>query len=124
MTDTSTVPRAAWIVGFLLSFLVAGLTVIAFLATGPGTTLGFLLPMLLAAAAAFAFAVIWPGGSWRWGILLSSGFWVFFLIVFLAYLSTGQWDLLTFVRALSVGLAGLAGSTLATIIRPDRTRHN
>lgn len=117
MTDPHRVPRSAWIFGLLLSFALAGMVVVAFLAFGPSTSTTFVLPLGLAAVPAFFFAFAWPAGTWRWGITASSGFWVFFLTVFLAYLSIGQWDWLSAVRSVSSLLAGLAGSTAATWLR-------
>ena len=118
MTETRRVPRSAWILGLLLSFALAGLVVVAFLVVNPSTSTGFVVPLVLTASLAFAFALAWPAGYWRWGIAASAGFWVFFLAVFLAYVSVGEWDLLSAVRAASSLLAGVAGAMVAGRIRP------
>jgi hypothetical protein len=48
---------------------------------------------------------------------LSSGFWVFFVVVFFSYLSVGEPDWLSLVRGLSALLAGFVGAFLGTQIR-------
>jgi hypothetical protein len=101
----------------LLSFAMAGLVVIIFLIIGPSSATAWLVPPLLCAIAAFVFTVIWPSESWRWGLVLSSGFWAFFVVVFVAYLSVSKLDGITLLRALSVLLAGVAASVVASVLR-------
>lgn len=120
MTDTDRVPKSAWILGVLLSFALAGIVVLAFLVFSPSASTTFLVPLLLAAVSALVFTIVWPAGAWRWGLVLSSGFWVFFLTVFVAYLSIGQWDSLSLVRAFSSLLAGLGGWACVAWLRHGR----
>lgn len=117
MTLRERAPRTAWVAGLLLSFAMAGVVIVLFLVRSPSSTLTYVLPALLAAITSFIFAVAWPNGSWRWGIVMSSGFAIFFLVVFLAYLTVRDWDATTLVRAASVLLSGLAGSVIATRVR-------
>lgn len=113
-------PRAAWLAGFGLSFAMTALVVVFFLVSSPSPPMSYALPALLSALAAFVFTVVWPAGTWRWGIVMSSGFWLFFLVAFLAYLTIREWDTSTLLRAGAVLLAGLGGSALAVRLRGPR----
>ena len=97
-----------------------GLVVLAFPLVGPAPVTTFVVPPLLAAIATIPFAVTWPRKAWFWGVILSSGFWAYFLIVFIAYLSLGQWNGTSLARALSVLLAGIGGGAAVAWIRSVR----
>ena len=99
--------------GLLVSFAMSGLVVLAFPIVGPAHVITFLVPPLMVAFAAFAFAAVNPGKPLLWGVLLSSGFWGYFLIVFIAYLSTGDWHGISLARALTVLAAGIGGAVAA-----------
>jgi hypothetical protein len=103
--------------GLLVSFAMSGLVVLAFPIVGPAPVTTFLVPPLMVAIAAFAFAALNPGRPLLWGPLLSSGFWAYFLVVFIAYLSTGEWHGVSIVRALTVLAAGILGAVAAARTR-------
>ena len=117
MTTGNTAPRVAWFSAVLLSFAMTGLVVIAFLQIGPTPATTWIVPPLMCAISAFAFAAIWPHGSWRWGLVLSSGFWIFFVAVFVAYLTLNKLDGLTLLRAACALLAGVIASFVASTLR-------
>jgi hypothetical protein len=96
---------------------MTGSVVIAFLKIGPAPTTAWLIPPLLCAITAFVFAVIWPQESWRWGVCLSSGFFVFFMSVFLDYLSAGKIDSQSLLHATAVILAGVIAALTASALR-------
>ena len=123
MTMRNTVPRFAYVSAFGLSFVLAGIVIVAFLQIGPTPSTTYVVPPLLCGLAALFFALKWPRGSWRWGVVLSCGLWAFFVIVFLSYLSVGQLDWLSAVRALSVLLAGMVGSASGTYLRYSAGQH-
>ncbi len=114
---TSTVPRFVYVFAICLSFALAAFVIVAFLWIGPSPSTTYVVPPLVSGVAALLFSTKWPRGSWRWGIVLSCGFWTFFVLVFFSYLSVGQLDWLSAVRALFVLLAGMAGSALGTYLR-------
>jgi hypothetical protein len=101
----------------LVSFAMSGLVVLAFPIVGPAPVTTFLVPPLIAALAAFAFAAMNAGRPLLWGALLSSGFWAYFLLVFIAYLSKGAWHGISLARALTVLAAGILGAAAAARIR-------
>jgi drug/metabolite transporter (DMT)-like permease len=114
---TTTAPRFVYLLALVVSFAMAGMTVVLFLAVGPSPLTTHIVPPLLAASASLLFALIWPGGSWRWGIWLSAGFWVFFLTIFISYLLTGELDWLTPARAALVLAAGVVAAVLGAKLR-------
>ena len=59
---------------------------------------------LITAFLGFVFAFRWPVGLWRWGILASSSFWLYFIAVFVSSLlhQDAEW------RAIVEGLAVIA----------------
>lgn len=116
-------PRFAYIAAASFSFILAAVVIVAFLQFGPSPTTTFVVPLIVCAFAALLFALKWPRESWRWGIILSCGFWIFFVIVFLSYLSVRQPDWLSAIRALSVLLAGMAGAGLGTFLRTTNGHH-
>lgn len=101
----------------IVSLAMTGSIVVLFLLSGPSPRTTYLVPPLACAAVSLLFAYIWPAGSWRWGFWLSSGFWIFFLLVFLSYLLTGTLDWLTPVRAASVLLAAVIAAWLGASLR-------
>jgi hypothetical protein len=111
------VPRWAYLLAISLSFALAAIVIVAFLQIGPTPATSHVVPPLACGLAALLFSLIWPTGSWRWGLFLSSGFWVFFVVVFFSYLSVGEPDWLSLVRGLSALLAGFVGAFLGTQIR-------
>jgi len=117
MTNTSMVPRLAYVTAVFFSLLLMASIILAFLQTGPSLLTTYIVPPFVCSLAALLFALWWPLGSWRWGVVLSSGSWSFFVVVFLSYLSLGQLDWLSAVRAISVLLAGMVGSMLGTSFR-------
>jgi len=110
-------PRTAWLMAGLLSFVMTGLVLVAFLDGGAARATTWLVPVTLSAVAAFGFARAWPRGSWKWGFVASGGFWCFFLLVFLSYLSLSRFEVMTLLRAASALLAGLAGAAAARLLR-------
>lgn len=100
-----------------VSFATAGIVIVAFLATGPSPPMSWLIPALACAVLALVFALRWPEGSWRWGVWLSSGFWVFFLVVFVSYLLTSTVDWKTPLRAVAVLLPAIAAALLGAALR-------
>ena len=45
-----------------------------------------ILAALIVVFLGFMFAFLWPVGLWRWGILASCGFWLYFVAVFVSSL--------------------------------------
>ena len=119
----NTVPRFAYVSAFGLSFVLAGIVIVAFLQIGPTPSTTYVVPPLVCGLAALFFALKWPQGFWRWGVILSCGLWAFFVVVFLSYLSVGQLDWLSGVRALSVLLVGMVGSASGTYLRYSAGQH-
>ena len=117
LTMKNFVPRFAYVSAMCLSFVLAIIIIVAFLHFGPSPLTTFVVPPLVCGLAALIFAFKWPQRSWHWGLVLSCGLWAFFVVVFLSYLSVGQLDWLSAVRALTVLLAGLVGSALGTFLR-------
>ena len=74
-------------------------------ALGPG--------VCAALGAVFGFA--WPAGSWRWGLWVSSPFWGFLTLSFLAFVAAGETEWLALAQALAVALSACAGARLGAL---------
>lgn len=83
------------------------------------------LPVAYCFIAGLGFAFCWPHGSWRWGLWVSSAFWLFFGFVFVSYLVGGRLEWTPAVSAiLSAGVAcigAVGGHSLARFRNPSRT---
>jgi uncharacterized membrane protein YeiH len=64
------------------------------------------------AVAGLAFAWQWPLPSWRWGLWVSSGFWLFFATVFAAMLARGEPEWSPLLDAVGVIAFACAGAAL------------
>lgn len=74
-------------------------------------TRSLVLACVITAATAAAFAAVWPSRPWRWGVLLSSVFWLYLLCVFGAFALQGDfawWPLIDGVIIVSIACAGAA----------------
>lgn len=62
------------------------------------------LAALITAFLGLVFAFLWPVGLWRWGVLASSAFWLYFIFVFISSLlhQDAEW------LAIGEGLAVIA----------------
>lgn len=82
-------------------------------------------PAILASGVCFVLsaliAYIWPNGSWRWGLWVSCGFWLFFGFVFISFLLKNELEWHPAVEAVVVAafacLGGLLGRWLSDHIR-------
>lgn len=112
-------------VRYLLGLLVASglfLTFAAFQLGGGVTPLKSLaLASLLTAAGAAAFAFVWPARAWRWGVLLSSVFWLYLGVVFAAFTLSGAAEWWPLVDALViVAVASMAAVLAGAVSRGTR----
>ena len=82
-------------------------------------------PVLLASGVCYVltalFAFVWPGGSWRWGIWVSSGFWLFFGFVFISFMIKGEFEAPPLIEAILVAVFGCMGGILGRRLF-DRSR--
>ncbi len=123
MTTENSAPRFAYVSAICFSFALTAIIIVYFLAIGPSPSTTYVVPPLASGLPAMLFSFKWPQGFWRWGIVLSCGFWAFFAVVFLSYLSVGQLDWLSAIRTLSVLLAGMAGAVVGTYLRSSSRHH-
>lgn len=72
---------------------------------------------LLAALGAAAFSRFAGGSWWQWGLLLGSGFWAYFLLVFFILAARGESDWQPLGFAAIVAAAGLGGGFVSSRIR-------
>ncbi len=71
-----------------------------------------------AAVAAGVFAFRWPARSWlAWGLLLSSAFWLYLLIVFAMFAVEGRVDGWPIADAAIVAAGGCAGAAIGAASR-------
>jgi hypothetical protein len=82
-------------------------------------------PAILASGVCFVLgavaAYIWPNGSWRWGLWVSCGFWLFFGFVFISFLLKNELEWHPAMEAVSVVGLACAGGWLGRRLS-DRTR--
>jgi hypothetical protein len=79
---TTANPIYSYIILFILSILSFVLFLSASMILKISTPYTHLLAALITVSLGFTFAFLWPNGIWRWVILASSGFWMYFLAVF------------------------------------------
>ena len=72
------------------------------------TPYSHVLAALITVFLGILFAFLWPVGFWRWGLLASSGFWLYFIAVFVSSLlhQNAEWF------AIGEGLAVIAIATI------------
>lgn len=100
--NTAHVPSSAYIIVVILSILSFFLFFSAALALKISTPYSHVLAALVTVFLGFVFAFLWPVGLWRWGILASSGFWLYFIAVFLSSLLHQDAEWLTIGEGLAV----------------------
>jgi len=66
------------------------------------TPYSHILTALLTVFLGLIVAYLWPVGLWRWGILASSGFWLYFIAVFVSSLLHQDVEWLSLGEGLSV----------------------
>ena len=117
---TAHVPSYAYIVVVILSIFGFALFFSAALVLKIGTPYSHILAALITVLLGFMFALVWPIGLWRWGILASSGFWLYFTAVFAASVFHKNAEWLT----IGEGLAVIAIASIgAAVGRRFSSRH-
>jgi hypothetical protein len=81
---TAHVPYYAYIIAVILSIFGFVLFFSTALVLKIGIPYSHVLAALITVFLGFMFALVWPVGLWRWGILASSGFWLYFIAVFVS----------------------------------------
>lgn len=106
--NTAHVSSYAYILVVILSFLSFSLFFATALALKISIPYSHVLVALITVFLGFMFAFLWPAGLWRWGILAGSGFWLYFIAVFVASLlhRDAEW------LAIGEGLAVIAITTI------------
>jgi len=94
----------SYIIVVILSILSFVLFFSAALVLKINTPYSYVLAALITVLLGLMFAFLWPVGLWRWGILASSGFWLYFIAVFVSSLlhQDAEW------LAIGEGLAVIA----------------
>ena len=86
--------------------------------------LGTAAPFVYAAAFSFLigamFSAFWPKGSWRWGIVSSAGYWLFFGYTFVALLRNGEIDWVPLIAAGAMIAVGCLGAQSGNLYRQSR----
>lgn len=121
MTDTATsraAPRWAYGAAVLASFLLMAVLFLAILSVEAAGSHPRLLVFAAVALLGLSLAYRWPLRSWRWGMLASCAFWLYFGFVWFSYLWNGQFRWAPAVDAAGVlivaCLAAEVGSRLAS----------
>ena len=106
------VPPYSYVILFILSILSFVLFLSAALILKISAPYSHVLAALITVFLGFTFAYLWPAGLWRWGILASSGFWMYFIVVFVSSLlhQDAEWF------AIGEGLAVIAITSIGAII--------
>jgi hypothetical protein len=108
---TRGVPKYAYALALVCSGLAFGVVMVTLLRFGIPKTQGLLTPLLGAGVLGVAFGFLWPRGRpWLWGVWVSSAFWVYFGIVFVALLSIGEPEWVTLAIAVAAMAAGWLGA--------------
>lgn len=105
----------------LFALFLASLLVSDYLAKKP-----MLFAILFCVSASALFAFIWPVKSWRWGLWVSSSFWIFLIFVFISYyILSLQLFWMPVLEAISIMvlscLGALIGQRLNHLVRRNDT---
>jgi hypothetical protein len=105
------VPKYAYVLALGSSALTFCLIMVTLLRSEIPRAQGLVTPLIGAALLGGVFGFVWPSGRpWLWGVLVSSVFWAYFGIVFVALLSTAEPDWMTLVIATSTFGVGWLGA--------------
>ncbi len=63
------------------------------------------------------FAVIWPSLSWRWGIGVTSAFWLFLGFACFSFLANGVSEWLPAIQAVAILVTGCMGGLIGAWFR-------
>jgi hypothetical protein len=106
------IPKYAYIIALLSGFLVFALFGLIRVRSDLSESYAFALAIGFCSLLSAAFAYIWPHALWRWGILVSSSFWIFLILVFFSYLFNDQYEWSTVIEAVLVTGISCIGAIL------------
>jgi hypothetical protein len=81
------------------------------------------LPLIGTFLLGFAFSVVWPGRSLLWGLWVSSAYWIYFTVVFIALVLAGDTDWAVLLEAAATLCFGWLGALLGRTPRAIRAKH-
>ena len=105
------------IVSGMAVFLATTVALLAF--PDPLRSHSLVLTVVPSCVLAAAFGYRWPGQSWKWGLWVSAGFWLYFGVVFASYLINGTLEWMPMLQLCSV----LVGSCLASLAGAKLSAH-
>jgi hypothetical protein len=115
MTDSPS--KLAYLVAVVCSGAALALIMVGLLRWELPRLQGFILPLAGSWLLGGVFGFLYPGSTWRWGLCVSTAFWAYFGLVFVALLFTSERDwLLPFVAATTFvcgWLGAMTGNRLA-----------
>ena len=110
---TRAVPKYAYALALVCSGAAFSVIMVSLLRFGIPKTQGLFTPLLGAGLLGLAFGFIWPRGRpWLWGVWVSSAFWAYFGVVFVALLSIGEPEGVTLAVAGAAVAAGGLGAAM------------
>lgn len=117
---TAHIPAYAYVIVVISSFLGFALFFPTALLLKIGAPYSHVLAALITMFLGFIFALLWPIGLWRWGILASSGFWLYFLAVFLSSILHRNAEWLVIGEGLAVIAIASIGASIGRRVSSGR----
>lgn len=105
-------PAYSYVILVLLSILCFALFLSAALVLKLSTPYTHVLAALITVFLGFMFAFLWPVGLWRWGILASSGFWLYYIAVFVSSVLHQNIEWLTIGEGMAVIAIASIGASI------------
>ena len=110
--NTAHVPAFAYIIAVILAILGFALFFPAVLLLKIGTPYSHVLAALITVLLGFMYGLLWPAGLWRWGILASSGFWLYFIAVFISSILHRNAEWLVVAEGLAIVAIASIGASI------------
>lgn len=103
------VPKYAYALALLAAFAALAMFFLIFLQFKFARSSPMLLALGFCWLLAAAFSFVWPSGSWRWGLWVSSGFWLFLGFAFVSFLVNDEFERWPAVEALAIAIIACSG---------------
>ena len=124
------VPRYAYLMATLSALLAFAIFCVLSLHSARANSFPLALAIALCMPLGTAFSLIWSNASWRWGLWVSSGFWLFLGVVFFSFLAESQLEWMPAVEAVTITALSCVGAffgrwlslRIRGIDRPTATR--
>ena len=116
------VPRRAYVIALASGWMCFLVFCVASLGSAVANSYPLAVAIALCVPAATIVALKWSAGSWRWGLWVSNGFWLFLGTVFVSFLSQSQLEWMPAVEAVAIAGCACAAAWLGAWLSRRRSQ--